>query len=43
VVYGIIQQHGGSIRVEEADGGGALFIISLPIESPENPKDDMEN
>lgn len=37
VVYGIIQQHGGSIRLEDAEGGGALFIISLPSEPPEGP------
>ena len=26
----IIQAHGGSIRVEDAPGGGAMFIFSLP-------------
>jgi len=31
VSYGIIQEHGGSIRVESQVGEGATFIIELPI------------
>ena len=27
----IVEQHGGTIRVEGEDGAGAIFIISLPI------------
>jgi signal transduction histidine kinase len=30
VSYGIIREHGGSIRVNDAPGGGARFTISLP-------------
>ncbi|MSW45000.1 MAG: two-component sensor histidine kinase, partial [Actinobacteria bacterium] len=26
--------HGGSIRVEDADGGGAAFVLSLPTVAP---------
>ncbi len=36
VVHGIIQEHNGSIRVENVPGQGAAFTISLPIYSPEN-------
>ncbi len=34
VVHGIIQEHNGSIRVENVPGQGAAFTISLPIYSP---------
>ena len=39
VAYGIIQQHGGNIEVKNAHAGGALFTITLPLESPENAGD----
>ena len=29
--YGIIQEHGGTIRVESAPGKGAVFVIELPV------------
>ncbi len=29
--YGIVQEHGGTIRVESRAGAGATFIIDLPI------------
>lgn len=29
---GIIAQHGGTIHVEDADGGGAAFVITFPLE-----------
>ncbi len=32
--YGIIKEHGGSIRAESTLGSGATFIIELPIHSP---------
>jgi len=31
VAYGIIQTHGGSIRVEHTKGEGAIFIVELPL------------
>jgi len=34
VVYGVIQRHGGHVKVESPSDGGAIFIIKLPLESP---------
>ena len=34
--YGIIQAHGGTIRVESLVGEGSTFIVSLPILPPES-------
>lgn len=31
IVQLIARAHGGTVRVEDADGGGAQFVISLPI------------
>jgi signal transduction histidine kinase len=36
VSYGIIQEHGGDIRVESEPGRFTRFIIYLPIEQPSN-------
>jgi signal transduction histidine kinase len=33
--------HGGTIRVEEAQGGGAVFIIEAPLNAPQNVKVNM--
>jgi two-component system NtrC family sensor kinase len=30
ITYGIVQEHGGSIRASNAPGGGAVFTIELP-------------
>jgi len=30
IAYGIIQEHGGTIRASSPEGGGALFAIELP-------------
>ncbi|MBI4241138.1 MAG: response regulator, partial [Candidatus Rokubacteria bacterium] len=40
--YGIIQQHGGSIRVESRPGEGTEFIIELPVvqQPPEDAVDE---
>ena len=32
VTYGIIRDHKGDISVEKADGGGARFVIKLPLQ-----------
>ena len=32
VSYGIVREHGGGIIIENAPGGGAKFIIALPVE-----------
>lgn len=33
----IVEAHGGEIKVEDVDGGGACFAFSLPLESLETP------
>ncbi len=33
ISYGIIQSHGGEIKVESEEGNGAIFRIRLPIDS----------
>ena len=30
IVHAIVQQHGGAISIEEAEGGGARFVVRLP-------------
>ncbi len=34
--YGIVQHHGGSIRVRSREGRGTTFSIALPIRGPEH-------
>jgi PAS domain S-box-containing protein len=34
VVYGIIQRHNGTIEVTSPPGGGATFVIKLPLQAP---------
>jgi signal transduction histidine kinase len=34
VVYGIIQEHGGSIYVQSKVGEGATFRVKLPLQPP---------
>ena len=31
IARGIVEAHGGHIRIEEAEGGGARFVFTLPI------------
>lgn len=31
VVHSIVAQHGGEVRVEDAAGGGAKFVVELPV------------
>jgi signal transduction histidine kinase len=35
ICYGIVQSHGGSIRVENVAPNGALFAVELPIVAPD--------
>jgi len=34
VTYGIVKDHGGDIRIEDAPGGGTRFVVTLPTEVP---------
>ncbi len=36
VAYGIVQEHGGSIRVKSKVGEGTAFLVKLPLEQPSN-------
>ena len=40
ITQNIIQLHGGTIRFECPPGGGTSFIIELPLEFTEKPKDE---
>jgi two-component system NtrC family sensor kinase len=35
VCFGVVTDHGGSIRAETTPGGGATMLIELPVTSPE--------
>ena len=37
VAYAIVQEHGGSIRVESVRNGGASFTVELPVSAMESP------
>jgi signal transduction histidine kinase len=37
IAYRIVQEHGGTIRVEGAKGRGAIFTVCLPLETPAPP------
>lgn len=37
VVRSLVQQHGGSVAVEDAEGGGARFIVRLPLSDGRHP------
>ena len=41
VVYGIIQDHGGTIDVKSTPGKGTPFSVSLPFEGPRSVKDTL--
>lgn len=38
ITYGIIKEHGGTIAVANGPGGGATFLIQLPLASGDVPK-----
>jgi two-component system sensor histidine kinase KdpD len=35
ICKGIVEAHGGTIRAESRPGGGATFIVSLPLDAPD--------
>jgi len=38
VAYAIVQEHGGSIRVDSPDAGGASFTVELPVSIESAPR-----
>jgi two-component system NtrC family sensor kinase len=42
LVYGIVETHGGQIKARNVSGGGAAFIIELPIQSKAEEGDNSE-
>jgi signal transduction histidine kinase/ActR/RegA family two-component response regulator len=40
VAYAIVQEHGGRLRLESREGGGASFYVELPIAGGPLPKSD---
>nr|MBA2346884.1 two-component sensor histidine kinase [Solirubrobacterales bacterium] len=34
IVAGIVAAHGGTVRAENAQGGGAVFVVELPAIRP---------
>ena len=43
VVYGIVEQHGGSIRVESVSGKGSSFHVFLPFETAPTSEPTVDN
>ncbi|MFS4489960.1 sensor histidine kinase [Dietzia kunjamensis] len=41
IVAEITRSHGGSVRSEDAPGGGARFVVELPVESLDDDVDDI--
>lgn len=42
ICHGIIQEHGGQIRVESTEGSGATFIIEMPIVAEDASDEDQK-
>jgi len=42
VVYRIVKDHGGSIDVESAEGGGTTVTVSLPLDAAHNGSEGMD-
>jgi signal transduction histidine kinase len=36
IVYGIVDRHCGTIRIEPTPGGGSTFVIALPIKGTDD-------
>ena len=34
IVRAVAEAHGGSVRLETPDGGGARFVVRLPVTEP---------
>ncbi len=43
VVHGIVQYHGGSIAVEDREGGGTVFTVTLPAVSSTSVDDETQS
>jgi signal transduction histidine kinase/CheY-like chemotaxis protein len=50
VCYGVVAEHGGAITVQDAPGGGACFVVTLPVnpappgaEPPDDEADLLES
>jgi signal transduction histidine kinase len=41
ICRGIVQAHGGDLRVETTPGGGASFVLTLPV-APGQPQPAVE-
>ncbi|HHX84238.1 MAG TPA: histidine kinase, partial [Actinomycetales bacterium] len=39
IVAEITRSHGGSVHVADAPGGGARFVVELPVEPLDAPED----
>jgi two-component system NtrC family sensor kinase len=42
LVRGIVEGHGGAIKVESRSGEGARFVIGLPLGTPPDPSDEPD-
>ncbi len=40
IVKEFITLHGGTVRADEAPGGGAAFVVAIPMGAPGEPRDD---
>jgi len=40
--YGIVREHGGDLRAQSSPGGGATFVIELPVEAPSKQGEEAE-